>query len=191
MSDVKILIAGNSTFGTAKKGDVVEVIGSQSDWGSRTITPDWIRLVITDVSGSQQNSEDRLREYLGNWGEPFEYSKVAGAPTNRQRYRIGIISEFVDHFDFGTKLEIRDRILEVFDGVLTGQSQSHMEFETDVLDHPLDELANVISWMTFRRFCFSEALVDFVLASASFGEPVEYYRTFTWAKDNIIDKLKN
>ena len=190
MSDVKILIAGNSNFGIAEKGDVIEVVGSQSDWGVRTVTPDWIRLVITNVPGSQQRSEDTLRGYLGNWGELFEYSKASGAPANRQRYRINIVPELINDFDLGTRLEIRDKILETFNGVLTGQSKSHMEFETDVADHPLDELANVISWMAFRRFCFPESLVDAALASVSSGEPSEYYRTFTWAKDNVIDKLK-
>lgn len=190
MSDVKVLIAGNSDFGIAEKGDVVEVVPSTHDWGSRTVAPDWIRLTITNAPGAQDKAEDTLREYLGSWRDAFAYSKVSGASAGQQRYRIEIIPELSSEFDLVTKQSIRDKLLSAFNGSLASQSKIHMEFDSDVVDHPLDELQNVMSLVAFRRFRFPDSLVDSALATVSPGEPAEFTRTFNWVKSNVIDKLR-
>jgi len=189
--DVKILIAGSNNLSSAEKGDVVEVVPSVSDWGSGTVTPDWVRLIITNVPGaSQQEAENSIREYLQAWEKEFIYNEVAGADAGEQRYRVEASPEIAGDFDLATKIEIRDNILARFDGTLANQSQTHFEFDT-YPGLPLDEIAFEINQIAYRRFCFSEAMVDDALASVNPGEPVEFSRKKSWVNSNIIDKLKN
>jgi len=191
MPNVKILIAGSSNLGNAGKGDVIEVVPSVSDWGSGTVTPNWVRLVITNVPGAtQQIAEDTVREYLQAWEDEFLYSEVAGADAGKQRYRVEASPEIANDFDLATKLEIRDNILTRFDGTLANQSQTHFEFDT-YPSLPLDEIAFEINQIAYRRFCFSEAMVDDALASVNPGEPVEFSKKKSWVNSNIIDKLKS
>jgi len=186
MTDVKVLIAGSNNLGNAEKGDVVEVVPSISDWGSATVTPDWIRLVITNVPGStQQEAEDRMRVYLQAWEKEFSFSEVSS-----QRYRVEASSEIANDFDLAEKLEIRDRILTRFGGTLANQSKTHFEFDS-VHVPELEEIAFEIKQIAYRRFRFTNALVDTALDSVSPGEPVEFIRTRQWVQNNIIDKLRS
>jgi len=189
MSDVKILIAGTDALGTAKKGDVIDVVGSASDWGSRTVTPNWIRLIITGIPGSQEVAENLVRGYLTSWKDKFLYRTVSGAIVGKQRYRIEISSDVVGSFDMSTKKEIREKFLEEFDGVLVNQSKNHIEFDS-YPEIPIEAAKLLMSSIAYRRFCFPQYLVDAVLAGAVSGQPVLYYRTISWVRDNIIDKLK-
>jgi len=191
MPNVKILIAGSNNLSNAEKGDVVEVVTSVSDWGSATVTPDWMRLVITNVPGAtQQIAEDTVREYLQAWENEFVYSEVDGADTGEQRYRVEASAEIANDFDLSAKLEIRDNILTRFDGTLANQSQIHFEFDT-YPGLPLDEIEFEINQIAYRRFKFPESLVDQALGTVNPGEPVEFSRKKSWVNSNIIDKLKS
>jgi len=190
MADVKLLIAGNNTHDIVQKGDVIEVIPIESDWGSKTVTPDWIRLTITNVPGAQKNAEDRLREYLVDWRGAFTYTKVDGAASGLQRYRVEVDSELADSFDMYAKRFIRDTYLESFNGTIANQSAVHIEFDSEDTDFELEELSNVMAWIGFRRFRFPDDLVDQALLSVVSGEPAEFSRTFNWAKQNVIDKVR-
>lgn len=190
MADVKVLIAGSDNLSLAEKGDVVEVVPSVSDWGSGTVTPDWVRLVITNVPGTQQEAEDLIRSYLQAWEKEFTISDVSGADAGEQRYRVEASPEIANDFDLSTKLEIRDTILTRFDGTIVNQSGAHFEFDS-YSGIPLDEIAFEINQLHYRRFRFSDALVDQALSTVNPGEPVEFIRTRAWVLDNIIDKLKS
>lgn len=191
MANVKVLVSGTEgLLNLTDKGDVVEVVPSVSDWGSKTVTPAWVRLMITNVPGGQQSAENRLRDYLTDWSDQFTYTEVSGAAQGQQRYRVEVSPALADDFDIETKKQIRDDILNRFNGVKTGQSKIHFEFDS-FPGIPLDELAQVVSEVAhgFRRFRFPEALIDQALASVNPGEPAEFERTWTWTKDNIEDKL--
>lgn len=190
MANVKVLIAGSNNLGNAEKGDVVEVVPSVSDWGSATVTPDWVRLTITGVPGTQQQAEDMVRGYLQAWEKEFEYSEVAGATGGQQRYRVQASAEIANDIDLSNKQQIRDDILARFDGTLVNQSGTHFEFDT-YPGLPLDEIAFVINQFAFRRFKFPEALVNQALASVQEGQPAEFSRTVSFVNNNIIDKLKS
>ena len=191
MADVKVLIAGSNNLGNAEKGDVIEVVPSVSDWGSATVTPDWLRLTITGVPGAtQQLAEDKVRDYLVAWEDEFIYTEVLGAAGGQQRYRVEASPEIANDFDLNTKLEIRDRILARFDGTAVNQSSSHMEFDT-YPGLPLDEIAFEINQVSYRRFQFPENLVDNALGSVNPGEPAEFSRNINYVESNIVDKLKN
>lgn len=190
MANVKVLIAGSDNLGNAEKGDVVEVVPSVSDWGNATVTPDWVRLIITGVPGTQQQAEDMVRGYLQAWEKEFEYSEVEGASGGQQRYRVEASAEIANDIDLSNKQQIRDNILARFDGALANQSGTHFEFDT-YPGLPLDEIAFVINQIAFRRFKFPEALVDQALASVEAGQPAEFTRTVTFVQNNIIDKLKS
>lgn len=191
MATVKVLVSGTDTLlNLVDKGDVVEVVPSVSDWGTKTVTPEWIRLTITDTPGGQQAAEDALREYLVGWGDQFSYTEVSGAGAGEQRYRVEVDLALANDFDIETKKEIRDDILVRFDGVKTSQSATYFEFDS-YPEIPLDEIEQVVrdTVHSFRRFRFPEALVDAALASVNPGEPAEFSRTWAWTKDNIEDKL--
>ena len=140
MPDVKVLIAASENFTFAERGDVVEVVSSQQDWGGATVVPDWIRLTIRNVpGGTQQIAEDRIRAYLGAWEGEFLISEVEGAGLGEQRYRVQASPEIANDFDLADKLEIRDRILNRFDGTVANQSPTHFEFDS-YPGIPLDEV---------------------------------------------------
>jgi hypothetical protein len=189
--NVKVLVAGSNNLGNAEKGDVIEVVPSVSDWGSATVTPDWLRLTITNVPGvTQQLAEDKVRAYLQAWEGEFIYSIVLGAPDGQWRYRIEASAEIANDFDLNTKLEIRDRILARFNGTPVDQSSSHMEFDA-YPGIPMDEIAFEINQISYRRFRFSEKLVNQALDSVNPGEPAEFSRNMNYVQSNIVDKLKN
>lgn len=191
MADVKVLIAGTNNLGNAEKGDVVEVVPSVSDWGSATVTPDWVRLVVTNVPGAtQQVAEDNVRIYLQAWEDEFSYTEVSGATGGQQRYRVEASPEIANDFDLTTKLEIRDNILARFDGTPVNQSATHMEFDT-YPGIPLDEIEFVINQISYRRFQFPESIVDQALGTVNPGEPAEFSRNINFVQSNIVDKLKN
>ncbi len=191
MAAVKVLVAGSNNLGIAEKGDVVEVVPSVSDWGNATVAPDWVRLTITNVSGStQQLAENKVREYLQSWEGEFSYSVVLGAPDGQWRYRVEASLEITNDFDLTTKLEIRDNILARFNGALANQSQTHFEFDT-YPNLPMDEIAFEINQIAYRRFRFPESLVNQALGSVNLGEPAEFSRNMNYIQSNIIDKLKS
>ena len=190
MADVKVLLAGNDQLNFAEKGDVVDMVPSVSDWGNATVTPTWVRLVIENIPGDQGEAEQTIRDYLTSWENEFMYSLVDGAATGYQRYRVEASPEIANDFDIETKKAIRDNILERFNGSIYDQSKIHFEFDS-YPEIPLDELAFVISKVAYRRFRFSDLLIDAAVASVSSGEPAEFLRTQLWVRDNIIDKLKS
>lgn len=190
MATVKVLLAGSDNFHTATKGDVIEVVPSVSDWGNATVTPDWVRLNITDVPGTQQQAEDTVRAYLQSWQGAFEYTEVPGAANGQQRYRVEASPEIANDFDLSGKLEIRDRILTRFNGTLANQSATHFEFDT-YPGLPLDEMAFEISQIAYRRFRFPENMVNNAVALVSSGQPVTVNRTRTFVLNNIIDKMRS
>lgn len=189
MADVKVLLAGNDQLNLAEKGDVVEMVPSVSDWGSATVTPDWVRLVIGGVSGDQEQAEQTIRDYLTSWENEFLYSLVVGADTGYQRYRVEASPEIANDFDIETKKAIRDDVLERFSGTIYEQSKTHFEFDS-FPEIPLDEISFIIARVAYRRFRFPDSLIDAAVASVNPGEPAEFSRTQLWVRDNIIDKLK-
>lgn len=191
MPDVKVLIAATDTFTFAEKGDVVEVVPSTHDWGNATVSPNWIRFTITNVPGAtQEAAENTIRTYLENWQRGFSVSEVNGATGDNQRYRVEAIPELANDFDLSTKLTIRDRILSRFDGAVANQSATHFEFDT-YAGLPLDEIEFELSQISYRRFRFSDALVDQALATVNPGEPALFSRNANWVQNNIIDKLRS
>jgi len=191
MPDVKVLIAASSEFSFAERGDVVEVVPSTHDWGSATVAPDWVRLTITGVPGAtQQAAEDRIRNYLESWCKGFEYGELDGAAEGQQRYGVQAIPELANDFDLSDKLEIRDRILNRFDGALVNQGPTFFTFDS-YPGIPLDEIEFELGQIAYRRFRFSDQLIDQALAQVNAGEAAEFSRTATWVTENIIDKLKS
>lgn len=190
MADVKLLIAGSNNLNVAEKGDVIEVVPSTNDWGNATVTPDWIRLVVTNVPGTQEEAENLVRTLMQSWDQEFEYSEVGDAPLGQQRYRVQASAEIANDIDLGSKLQLRDAILDRFNGTLANQSPTHFEFDATP-GLPLDEIAIVIKELGFRRYYFPEAMINQALASVNTGEPAEFSRTISWVNNNVIDRLKN
>jgi hypothetical protein len=191
MPDVKVLIAASDDFSFAERGDVVEVVPSTHDWGSATVSPDWVRLTITGVPGAtQQAAEDLIRKRLESWEKGFEYGEINGAAEGRQRYGVQAIPELANDFDLSTKLQIRDRIINRFGGTLVNQGATFFTFDADP-GIPLDEIGFELGQIAYRRYRFSDALIDQALAQVSPGEAAEFTRNATWVTNNIIDKLKS
>jgi hypothetical protein len=188
MATVKVLIAA-SDFNLCSKGDVVEVVSAEQDWGSATVLPKWIRLTITNVPGSQVNAENNLREYIRDWKKGFEYSKITGASTGVQRYRVTVVPNLLANFDLETKKDLRDKIISEFNGSLVNQSQTSFEFDGEP-ELEIEEIGNVISLESFRRFRFSDTMINQAIAASQPGDSVEFERTFSWVKANVIDKLR-
>lgn len=189
MADVKVLLAANADFGIADFGDVVEVVSSEQDWGNLTVAPDWIRLTIERVPGSQEEAEDLVREYLSSWEDAFDYESVPGAPEGSQRYRISIKSDHSDKFDMRNHPNLGNEMIGVFGGVPANTAQGYLEFDAEE-NLPIVEIKNVTAWATFRRYRLPNSFVTSAMAGSTEGLPVEITRQWAWVKNNISDKVK-
>lgn len=190
---VKVLVAGDPPPALAEKGDVIEVVPSTSDWGSKTTAPNWIRLNVTGVSSdgdTQQGAEDRIRGYLSMWESGFSIADVEGAAEGLQRYRIEAMPELANDLSQEVKLQLRDAIVARMGGTVADQGGTFVEIDA-APGWPHDEIMEEIRKLKFRRFNFAAALVDNALSGATEGEPLEFTRTFSQVQSLINDKLKS
>jgi hypothetical protein len=194
MADVRVLVIGadRNNWRKGEKGDVWEVVQSGVDWGNKTTAPEWVRLTITGVPGTQEEAEERIRGYLTDWRRGFILSEVAGATGNLQRYRVEVVEELGEALPANIEIAIRNHILGRFNGNLVAQ-QASVFFEFDSYPGlPLDEVSYEISQVTggLRRYRFADAVVDNALNGVTPGQPAEESATFVWVSSNIIDKLR-
>ena len=190
--NVKLLVAGDPPPVAADKGDVVEVVPSTFDWGSKTVTPAWLRLTVTGVTGTpdtQIGAENKVRAWLQAWQKGFDYSEATGATGGQQRYRIEAIPEVANDLSQAVKVRLRDAIVSRMDGTVANQGTAFVEIDA-APSWPLDEIAFVVNQLAYRRFQFPAALVDSALATVNPGEPVEFVRAQAQANNLVLDKLK-
>lgn len=195
MADVKMLIIGTArgNWKKGKKGDTWEVVSSQQDWGNATVSPDWLRLTITDVPGTQAEAEQAIRDaYLQPYSTGFLYIEVAGAGAGEQRYRVEVRPE-LDTVTTPLFNAIRDGITSRFATTGTHVNQSNRRwFEFDAFPGlPLDEVEQQLdeSAEGARRFQLDANLVDNAIGSVAAGEPATLSITNASAQTNIQDKL--
>lgn len=188
MANIKLLIAATD-MPPAEKGDVVEVVGSNLDWGLKTVAPSWIRLTVTGVPGDQQSSENKVRDYLSSWGSAFKYSKVVSPTPGKGRYRIDLSPELDSVFTLENKIDLRNAILAETEGEVISQSKRHLEIETSIRPD-VNDIEAIVSQYAYRRYRFPDSMIDAVLRLSVSGEPSHFTRSYDWVTANIIDKLR-
>ena len=192
--DVKVLVIADHSFsGGIQKGDVLEVVPSNFDWGLQTTAPRFVRLTITNVPGdTQQAAEDTIRQYLDSWRNGFTYTEETGAAPDAQRYRVQVDPDIGMSLPTPLQTEIRDAVLTEFTGVLVEQTPgSHFLFDANP-GIPLDEIAITVDTVTGsrRRYRFDPNVIDSAMVNVQPGEPAYFSRTASWVVNNVRDKLK-
>lgn len=197
MADVKILVIGQSNLFErgVQKGDVFEVVPSDFDWGAQTVAPKWIRMTIKNVPGTQQEAEDLLRGYMTRWRQGFFVSEEAGATFPLQRYQVAVHPDIGAALPAAMELEFRNAVLQAcgvgVDAIVEQQPGSHFIFDApelpelsiieDAIDGTLESL---------RRYRFDPVDVDNLLAGVPDGQPATANPTWSWVRNNVLDKLK-
>ena len=189
MADVKLLVIGTArgNWRKGKKGDVWEVVSSVQDWGSATVSPDWVRLTITGVPGTQTEAEQLIRAaYMQPYSTGFDYSEVAGVYRVEVKPELGTITTPLFN-------AIRDGVCARFatTGTFTNQSNRRW-FEFDGGPGiPLDEIEQELDVHAegAKRHALDENIVDDAIGGVAAGDPAPWAIAYTTPQAEIVDKL--
>lgn len=188
---VKFLIGGDPPPAAAIKGDVISMVPAACDWGSATVIPAWVRLSVTEVvADTQQAADEKGQGWITSGRKGFRYSYIDGAAEGWQRYKVEAVPSLAANMGPETKAAMRDAIVAETGGVVVDQGSNFADF--DIAVPPLwglDEIAQIVDDIGFRRYCVPDSMIDTAIASTAPGDPAEYTRTQTQMDSILIDKM--
>jgi hypothetical protein len=184
MSDVRVLIAAQTFGSSAVGGDIIEVVRDGFDWGNLTVAPNWIRMTIVNVPGTQEESENLVAEWLGNFRDAFVYEEFEPG-----QYRLSAHPSLAANFRRDGLDLIRDQVLAVYNGTLIDQRPTSLEFSAE----PRQEVSlmrDIVASQSFRRFRLSESMLTAALKNAEVNLPIYFSRPWNQVSSNVVDKLR-